>query len=806
MSPRARISPEVWATRLVDAQLAHPWRFLLVALVVTVVAGLTTVGLKFDSSYDALLPEGAPQVEKIQRVRDRTGGFRQVVVAIEGEDPEARLAFGRRLLPVLRDVKNVRSAEFELPVDFFADRGIWLMDAEQLEGLVRDLDQAVRASSFPFGMVDPHTAWKRVERRVERQREHLPFDGDVLTSKDGRFSFLTYVPAVKFTERNHAEQLTRDVAAAVDSMDPEAAGVSVRYAGNLLIFNEIQETTRKDLRNASMVALLFGVLVVALVTRKALAPVVVGGSLIAGMGWTFAVVRLTVGQVNVITGFLGAVLLGLGIDFAIHLLLRYQQERGKDGATGPSSVRTAVVGTLPPALTGALTTAGTFASFAFADFRGFSEFGLIAALGVAMTLSSIFLVMPPLLLLGDRWLARRLPSVSSYRPRPVRRGVAWAMVVVAGLFALSSLPFVTEIPFRNDYRLLRGESPATDFLEYVDGQLGFGFNPAVFMVDDTAAARKLADRALWMKENGRPDGQPSRVGAAFSAASLIPDELELRGAWIDKLGTLVEHPALDRFAQGDGGRASRLQQARRMVRTVPWVLEDLPQAFRQRFLTLDGKDLLVFVWPSEQNHADWQAANWEDELSQLASWANEQGIEHEMADETLFIAWIYRMIQADGPPMLVLASLVVLGFLMLDFRSVRRVVLVASPLLVGMLCFVGLMHAWGSEINMFNIIVIPSVIGIGIDNAVHVYHRYRVEGPGSVDLVVRRTGVAAGLASLTTAVGFGSSLVCHGAGLRSMGSLAIIGIACTFVAATVFFPCLLVLLEGRKGRVPEVIA
>jgi len=66
-------------------------------------------------------------------------------------------------------------------------------------------------------------------------------------------------------------------------------------------------------------------------------------------------------------------------------------------------------------------------------------------------------------------------------------------------------------------------------------------------------------------------------------------------------------------------------------------------------------------------------------------------------------------------PLLLLASVVVLGFLLLDFRSLWRVALVSSPLLVGMLCFVGAMHAWGAEINMFNIIVVPSVIGIGID-------------------------------------------------------------------------------------------
>jgi len=102
-------------------------------------------------------------------------------------------------------------------------------------------------------------------------------------------------------------------------------------------------------------------------------------------------------------------------------------------------------------------------------------------------------------------------------------------------------------------------------------------------------------------------------------------------------------------------------------------------------------------------------------------------------------------------------------------------------------------------VNTFNLIVLPSLIGIGVDNAVHIWHRYREEGPGSLELVLRRTGAAAALASVTTAVGFGSSLLSHHVGLRTMGWLAILGIACTFVSATLFFPALLSLLERRRG-------
>jgi len=805
VAARKILSPATWARRLVDAQVASPWGFLLAALAVTALMGWLATGLQFDSSYEALLPEGAPEVAQTDAVRERTGGFRQLVVAIEGDDPAARVDFGRALVERARRLPGVRTADLELPVEFFSTRGIWLMEPETLDELVVAVHRAVQATSFPFGGTDPHSAWQRVQDIVEGQREGLPFDQPVLHSDDGRYTFLLLVPSISFSDLEAVSGLLAAIDAEIQQLEPSASGVSVRYAGNLAVVQEQHQVMRADLRRASVVALLFGMGILWVATRRWLAPVVVGSALLCGITWTFGVARLGIGHLNIITGLLVAVLIGLGIDFGIHLFVRYQQERGVQGASAEAAVRAAVQGTLPPALTGALTTAGTFLSFAVARFRGFSEFGVVAGLGVLFTLLSVFLVLPPLLLLLDERL--RPPGATREAPkaRSISPAVAWPAVLVMLALAVYGAASVSGVPFRNDYKLLRGESPATEFLQYVDAQLGAGFNPAVFLVEDLAAAEQLEDLALTLRDQGLPDGRPSRLGRVFSAAHLVPDEIEQRRERIEQLAEVVQHPSLDRYLGNDDAKGQRLRQARAMVASQPWGLEDLPSTITQRFVTPAGDALLVYVWPSAPSWADWEAAAWEDELGVLSGRLDKAGIPYQMADETLIIAWVYRLIQADGPRLLLLASLVVVCFLMLDFRSLRVTALVVFPLVVGMLVFVGMLRATGMEINMFNLIVLPSLIGIGIDNAVHIFHRYREEGPGSLALVVRHTGLAALLASLTTAVGFGSSLVSHHVGLRTMGWLAILGIACTFVAATLFFPAFLSLRErsilaARRGK------
>jgi hypothetical protein len=549
-----------------------------------------------------------------------------------------------------------------------------------------------------------------------------------------------------------------------------------------------------------MLALLFGVIIVMVFTRRLVSPLVVGAGLLSGVVWTLALARLIFGHLNVITGFLVAVLIGLGIDFCIHILIRYQQERNLSGMAPAEAVVATVRGTFAPALTSALTTAGAFFSFFIADFRGFSEFGLLAGIGVLLTFVSSFAILPPLLVIIDGRKRKTAPRPSKTQPVLVRtRGIpiAAAATIVAVMtgWAIYGGARVTSIPFVNDFKLLRGESEATEFFEYVHENMGLGFNPAVFLVKDADDARAVHDAVQAVRKSREDRGEQSMIDRVFSATSLVPDEVEQRRERIERLAAIMLDPKLDRTEKEGGQRAEQLKSAREMVRVGPWGVTDLPDQLRNRLTSTDGSELIVFLWPTEHIDGDIQGLAWEEELDEIAGLLHERGVTFSMADETLMAAWIHRIIAADGPPLLAVAALVVLLFIALDLRDVRKFALLACPLVVGMLGFAALIETFHLEINMFNLIVIPSVIGIGIDNAVHIYHRYLAEGKGSIVRVVKRTGVAALLASLTTGVGFGSSLISHSLGLRSLGLLAVIGIGYTLVTATVFFPSLLALLE-----------
>ncbi len=133
--------------------------------------------------------------------------------------------------------------------------------------------------------------------------------------------------------------------------------------------------------------------------------------------------------------------------------------------------------------------------------------------------------------------------------------------------------------------------------------------------------------------------------------------------------------------------------------------------------------------------------------------------------------------------------------------------LVLVPLLVGIAWMGGAMYFVGMELNFFNVVVFPSLVGIGVDDGIHIYHRYREEGPGSLPFVVRRTGVAVCVTTVTTMIGYSGLVLASHPGLESIGLLAQIGLLATLLSAVVVLPALLeVVGPGARQEAPSVPA
>jgi len=141
--------------------------------------------------------------------------------------------------------------------------------------------------------------------------------------------------------------------------------------------------------------------------------------------------------------------------------------------------------------------------------------------------------------------------------------------------------------------------------------------------------------------------------------------------------------------------------------------------------------------------------------------------------------------------------------LVLNRRVLVHSVIVLTPLVFSFVVLLAALPALGWRINFFNVVVFPTILGIGVDSGIHVYHRVLEEGVVKMPSILRFTGSSIALATLTTGIGFGTMIGAAHLGLQSIAKLAILGLTITLLSAVVFFPCVLHFF-ARRGWIPDL--
>lgn len=186
----------------------------------------------------------------------------------------------------------------------------------------------------------------------------------------------------------------------------------------------------------------------------------------------------------------------------------------------------------------------------------------------------------------------------------------------------------------------------------------------------------------------------------------------------------------------------------------------------------------------------------EDE--QIWIWVQDQKIS--ASGENLILADILFLVEREAPFVLLAILVLIFLFVYLDFRSLRVSLLVLTPIAFGSILLFASMVILDLGFNILNVVVLPVILGVGLDSSVHWYHRYQHEGKGKILVVQRSTGIAIIFASLTTMLGFGSLMLAGHLGLNTIGTLAFLGIASSFFVAIFLFPALVMVLENREKR------
>ncbi|GGY01681.1 hypothetical protein GCM10007160_32050 [Litchfieldella qijiaojingensis] len=622
--------------------------------------------------------------------------------------------------------------------------------------------------------------------------------------------------------------------------DDSEGATTVRVTGKVALQFEELISTLEGARLAGLLALVFvmAVLYLGLGSLKLMSIALV--TLFVGLSLSVGIATLIVGHLNLISIAFAVLYVGLGVNFAIHFLLRYREclEAGE-----PPRVALVTTGHhMGVALTlCTVTTAIGFFAFVPTAFVGIAELGLIAGTSMFITLAVSFTLLPALLELT--WpttatkpgMALSMPGWTSRLlalPQHHWRAVCWG-AGIAGLAAVALLPrlqfdadplnlrdptseSVTTLiellaaePFTRRNLVVLAQRPEEvaalserlEALEAVDGTINlFDFVPP-----------EQGEKLMLIEEMELLLG-PVLLTASFtprqrSADDVITALAELRQALRDSepesgssevTDRLGEHLAvLQERLERDTAARDRLFDGLRhqLLSTLPLSMQRLQMALQAQQVTLDTlPDDLLSRWRSPDGTYLVQVMPAED-LGQLEA-------------QRHFIQAVRNLVpEVTGTPILQLESgdAVVKAFqqallyafggislvLLVILRNILLTLKVLVPLLLGSALTGAVMALTGIPFNFANVIALPLLLGVGVDNGIHmVYREYYVNETVS-NVLQTSTARAILFGALTTTVSFGNLALSPHRGTASMGVVLAMGMILILLCTLVVLPALL---------------
>ena len=517
-------------------------------------------------------------------------------------------------------------------------------------------------------------------------------------------------------------------------------------------------------------------------------------ALLCGTAMTFAVTQQTIGHLNIATAFLASIVLGNGINFGIMLLARFF-EALREGQEPTQACATAVGESWRGTLAAALAASAAYISLSVTQFRGFRDFGCIASAGMMLCWATAYLFVPPLLLLGSRFgLVSAQPSMAGGEglaqllPRPSRASAGLALLVFAAS-AFGAMRYLASRPFEEDFREIRSDSLALQreqqWMRQVDAAFGSGISGGFVMaVDEREQAMPLLSR-LRAEDATRP-AEAHLFGRLRGLDDLLPQDVAAKVALLDAIRA--------KLTSDNARRLPAAVRARLAALTPPaviplWGDNDVPAALAWPFTEADGQRgrlLLASSGPGYPTYSASKLLAFTDAVQAL-----KLGPDVTLGGSAFVFSDMVRLVEADGPKATLAATLAacftVVALLGPSLHAL--ITLVAGAF--GVFAMLVGCSALGLRINFLDFVALPITIGIGIDYAVNLSARSRLEGPGRARQAVLGAGGAICLASYTTIIGYGSMLLSSNRGIRSFGHAAMLGEATCLLGGLILTPLLL---------------
>jgi len=885
--------------RLVRLSTLRPRVTIALALILAVLSVVYTLhALTFKTSTRSLLPQNAGFVLRYAEYAKEFGELEDIVVVVEAGSFEGARAYaarlteelqgssirfhriayridpkrfeGRQLLylstPELREIRDKIFDHQEFMESFAGDPSLAML----MEGVNTQMAAAFVSNLFDLGLQDKdlpvdtrflRVLLDQVSSRLEHPTpyrspwgtlfsfgEDPPADAGYFLSDDKSLLFILVEtpPSQKgsFIGDRAAIETIRD---AVTRLKPVFPNVQAGVTGAPALSNDEMTAAFHDSSISDVLAFALTLLVMALAFMRVGKPILMLGVLAVTLAWSMGVVTLTVGHLTLFSVMFISIVVGIGIDYGIYYLFRYEEEiflgRNLREALEMSAARTG-----PGMLIGALTAAGTFFVLVLTDFRGIRELGFIAGIAILLAWLGMMTVFPAVLVLVDhhhadrpRQRRPRAHQLERIRVPMLDRLVTFPRTVLVGAGVVTTLAILAVPRVGFDYNVLNLQAKGTESVAWErrilagTGRSGFNGLSSASNLDELRRRQEAFEKLPSVSDVDSvlrviPDDQPEKIAIIKSFAPLVAPVRIGRSSPVDldrfkkALGDIKRRfdvvaaeagpklPAevrvvrekvitvmrlLDRVNRDSTEAALNYLQAQlyrdfvnkfyslqRNLDPTPITIKDVPDEIRRKFIGESGA-FLIQIQPKVDIWEQAGAAQFVREMRTVDPDVTGPPVITYEATVLMERAYLTGSLYA---------FVLVGGLSLLMIRRLRESALALVPMVLGVVWTIGLMHVLGLKFNLANIWGLPLVIGTAAEFGLNVIVSHLEVRSHGGPLIARSAVMGVLLNGLTTMVGFGSLMIASHQGIFSLGMLLTIGSLCGLVAALVVLPVVLRLI------------
>lgn len=862
----------------------HPWIVIWSFILLGIIAIFPASNLKISPSWKDLLPQDSPSVKEYNRIIEEYSSATTIYVVFDGSE-EKTIAAANELVDSLKNDSLIRKIDYRIPGDFFMKNGLLLEKTKNLENskviftdanllrLIENLnnslektyvysqdeeilssrekrDNAIRTlegiKQFLATLEEYQKNRNPPEKLIQETADKFLIGDDYYLSYDRKMLLIIVYPNFLATNASKCMEITHRIRRIGNDIIENSDSLKMGLTGIVPLSSDEYDSIMGPMTILTFISLILVIILFIIFFRLWASSLFAGLVIVEAVILTAGIASITYGYLNIMTAMFGVILIGLLIDFSIHIISNFQ-ERMHKGEKLNDAIEETLLKVGGGIFTGGATTAIAFAALAVSSNRGMREFGVIVGIGLFLGMLSTLFLLPSILVLYYR-----------NRESSFKIGSAWnklgnfgvtlsrkSLMILILLILISSLLFFQGRKIKFDYDMLNIEPTGMESVVYhkkimekfdltpdnalltsdnieeirkrVEEAKKFGIIAMVKSITNYLPSEERQVKNKKIIKNVRKKFKQKRRIKKYGEKEINQFIAELDTLWMniveisvlsfqkgqsrveDKCYELVENPGdslskdylknLTGKLRDNPDRAEKSinklqndmypemhERFEKLLHPEYLTISKIPKSIKSKFISKDSTEYLTTLF------ADSYLWN----LKKLRIFNRiVKKIDPEITGDPVIFLRIIKMIKKDGKIALIVASLLIFVLLLIDFKNPFIAGATMVPLVIAIIWLFAIMELLGLKLNVVNIMALPLILGIGIDDGVHFVHRYLSEGK-NIFKSYSSTGKAAFLTTVTTSACFGILSFQPHRGMASMGIMLFIGISLCWITTVLF--------------------